>query len=262
LRFSYSKLNVFLTCPLQFKFKYIDKSKSEEITDNYSTYLGRGVHECLQYLYENKDKDWQYLENKWITTAGKILEESEEKTPEVFKDLDTVKMFKNHGRKILKIFFESHKDDFKNPNHLTIALEKSFATSFKEFTLTGIIDKVEKIEDNIFVVDYKTGKVPSQQEIDENLQLSFYAVACRKAGLALSKVQFCMHYVKHNVRIFTQRNIEDIRKLYNILKEVQDKINNNQFDPTPSASACLYCGFKEYCSAYKKPKKVPKNESK
>lgn len=263
MKFSYSKLNVFLTCPLQFKFKYIDKDRSEEITDNYSTYLGRGTHECLQHLYLNKDKNWEWLEGRWLAVSARIIDEANEKTPEIFKNPSTTNMFKNHGRKILKTFYECNQEDFKSPDHITIALEKSFQSPFKEFTLTGVIDKVEKVGSNIYIVDYKTGKALPQQSVDDNLQLSFYAIACRRAGLALGNIQFCMHYIKDNVRIFTKRNLDDIKKLYNILKDVESKIINNDFKPTPSDSNCKYCGFKDKCQAFqdkKNKKEILKDE--
>jgi putative RecB family exonuclease len=250
MKFSYSKLNVFLTCPLQFKYKYIDKLRDKEITDNYATYLGRGMHECLQWLYGNKDKEWSSLESKWIALSSRMIGEANEKTPEVFREMDTCSMFKNQGRKILRNYYEGNQKEFQSPDHSTIALEKFFITTFKEFTLTGVIDKVEKIKNTIYIVDYKTGKPRPQQEVDENLQLSFYAVACRRAGLALGNIEFCMDYVKHNTRIMTTRSIDDVKKLYYVLREVYDKINNNKFDPTPGDSACRYCEHKKICPAF------------
>ena len=252
MKFSYSKLNVFLTCPLQFKFKYIDKDKIEETTDSYSTYLGRGVHEALHMLYQNKDKDLEWLEILWIKICRQQIKEAKQKSPHVFANPNTEDMFKNHGKKILRIFYEENQELFQDSDHTSMALEQSFTTPFKEFTLSGIIDKVEKIGPDIYVVDYKTGAPLDQKEVDENFQLSFYAVACRRAGLSLSNIYFCMHYVKHNVKVFTRRSIDDIKKLYSTLKEIHSKINNNDYEPTPSKSACKYCGFQKYCPvAYK-----------
>lgn len=252
MKFSYSKLNIFLTCPLQYKFKYIDKDKIEETTDNYSTYLGRGIHEALELLYQNKDKDLEWLEIHWLRICNQQIKIANKKSPEVFNNPNTKEIFKNHGRKILRIFYEANKDDFQNPKHETLALEQKFTTVFKEFTLSGVIDKVERIGSEIFVVDYKTGAPGAQKEIDENYQLSFYAIACRKTGLSLSNIHFCMHYVKNNIKIYTRRSIEDIKKLYSTLRTIELKIKNNEFEPTPSKGACKYCGFKKYCPAYKK----------
>lgn len=252
LKFSYSKLNVFLTCPLQFKFKYIDRTKIEKSTDDYSTYLGRSVHLALENLYKNKDKDLEWLEILWIKICNDQFKESTIKSPDVFKDKNTVNMFRNHGRKILRVFYESNQENFKRSDHETIALEQKFTTPLKDFTLTGLIDKVERIGSEIFVVDYKTGAPPTQKEVDENLQLSFYAVACRKTGLALSNIHFVMHHVKHDVIIYTKRTVDDVKRLYSILQSVYDKIINEEYEATPSKNACRFCGFKQYCDAYKR----------
>ena len=250
MRFSYSKLNVFFTCPLQFKFKYLDKDKEEEVTDSYSTYLGRGVHDALHKLYLNKDKDLIWLEKIWAEIAEEQIEEANKKAPDVFKEEKTVTIFKNHGRKILRNFYSDNEGAFKQEEHNSLALEKFFAVDFKDFTLSGVIDKVEKIGSEIYVVDYKTGAPLAQEEVDKNLQLTFYAIACRKAGLPLSKLNFCLHYVKDGVKVFTNRTIEDVKNLYKYLTEVKTKIDNEEFEATPSKTACRYCGFKKYCPAY------------
>lgn len=248
MKFSYSKLSVFLSCPLRFKFKYLDKDKIEDVTDSYSTYLGRGVHKALEELYGNKDKDLDWLEDRWSVICSEMIEEGQTKT-DVFTP-NNITIFKNHGRKIIRGYFETYKHEFQSENHVSIALEKHFDTQLKDFRLTGVIDKVEKINSEIHVVDYKTGSPLTQKEADENLQLSFYAVACRKAGLSLNKVNFCFHYVKDNIKVFTHRTIDDIKLLYETLSNAREKINNNDFEATPSASNCKFCGFKKYCSSY------------
>ena len=45
-------------------------------------------------------------------------------------------------------------------------------------------------------------------------------------------------------------SLEDIKKLYSTLTEVHGKIINKHFEPTPSKTACKYCGFKKHCPSY------------
>ena len=45
-----------------------------------------------------------------------------------------------------------------------------------------MIDRIDRLPSGgIEVIDYKTGRVSSQKGVDESLQLSIYALACRDA---------------------------------------------------------------------------------
>jgi len=47
--------------------------------------------------------------------------------------------------------------------------------------LTGRIDRVDRAPDgSVVIVDYKTGKARSQEDADESLQLSIYAMAAHE----------------------------------------------------------------------------------
>ena len=47
---------------------------------------------------------------------------------------------------------------------------------------TGSIDRIDRLPSGgIEVIDYKTGRVSSQKGVDENLQLTIYALTCRDA---------------------------------------------------------------------------------
>ena len=49
-------------------------------------------------------------------------------------------------------------------------------------TIRGSIDRIDRLPSGgIEVIDYKTGRMTSQKGVDESLQLSIYALACRDA---------------------------------------------------------------------------------
>ena len=80
---------------------------------------------------------------------------------------------------MLKNFYQNN-----NFHELTVlGLESDFELEIKEpndksHIVSGIIDRISKINNHYEVVDYKTGKrLPSQKNVDENNQLSIYALA-------------------------------------------------------------------------------------
>ncbi len=56
------------------------------------------------------------------------------------------------------------------------------ATASAPVVIHGSIDRIDRLPSGgIEVIDYKTGRVSSQKGVDESLQLSIYALACRDA---------------------------------------------------------------------------------
>ena len=63
--------------------------------------------------------------------------------------------------------------------------EESFEMAVGNATVAGRIDRMDRCADGrVVVTDYKTGKPKSQEDADESLQLSIYALAARaRVGL-------------------------------------------------------------------------------
>ena len=72
--------------------------------------------------------------------------------------------------------------------------------------LAGRVDRVDRTgPDTVAIVDYKTGKPKSQEDADESLQLSLYALAAREMfGKRAERLIF--HNLENNVSICTARN--------------------------------------------------------
>ena len=49
-RFSYSSLETYKKCPSQFRFRYIDKIVKPD--EGIEAFMGKRVHEALEYLYD------------------------------------------------------------------------------------------------------------------------------------------------------------------------------------------------------------------
>jgi len=70
-------------------------------------------------------------------------------------------------------------------------------------TVAGRIDRIDASADGgVAIVDYKTGKARPQEEANESLQLSIYAIAAReKWGYRVSSLAF--HNLEENVPVIT-----------------------------------------------------------
>ncbi|MBI3570891.1 MAG: PD-(D/E)XK nuclease family protein, partial [Gammaproteobacteria bacterium] len=67
-----------------------------------------------------------------------------------------------------------------------IKRERKFIEGETQITLTGRIDRLDRGQDGYGIIDYKTGSVPSREEVlqGENIQLPFYALLPEQENIA------------------------------------------------------------------------------
>ena len=58
--------------------------------------------------------------------------------------------------------------------------EEFFDVKVGDIKVVGRIDRVDQSDGGVVITDYKTGKAQSQEDSDESLQLSIYALAARE----------------------------------------------------------------------------------
>jgi RecB family exonuclease len=132
--------------------------------------------------------------------------------------------------------------------------EEWFEVQIEGTKVIGRIDRVDREADgSISIVDYKTGKPRSQEDADESLQLSIYAMAARqKWGYDVGQVVF--HNLEGNVPVFSRRTDFQLEQAKERVLTVARSIADGNFKPKPDFY-CNYCAFRGLCPA--KEKQVP-----
>jgi ATP-dependent helicase/DNAse subunit B len=51
--YSFSQLQVYIQCPLKYRYKYVDKIPAKEFVESAASLLGKIVHESLEKLYKD-----------------------------------------------------------------------------------------------------------------------------------------------------------------------------------------------------------------
>lgn len=178
-----SALNSYISCPLDFYYKYVlklresDEDAVEETIE--ANTLGSYIHNTLQEIY--------------TPFINQILNETElknakEQIPEILKkqflndfSIEDISYGKNYltyamaEKQVLKFIdkeIEEVKRLKKDNQFITIiALEEAFETEISfnnngkqtKAKLSGRIDRIDKIGNTIRVIDYKTGKVEDKE---------------------------------------------------------------------------------------------------
>lgn len=241
VRLSFSRIDTYRRCPLQFRYGYIDKLPGRP-----SPHLsfGSAVHEALERLYDRKLPDWpdedelvSFLYDAWDSSGF------------VHRDRSEQLRFYRMGQRALRDYHRREHEDFEVP----VGTEVWFELPVRdEALIVGSIDRVDRDEDGgLHVVDYKTGKVRDRGAVAGSLQLAIYALACEHLYGRLPET-VCLDYVVAGVRIPVAVDEMDLDRVPEVAVRTARRIRAEEFDPTPN-NLCPWCDYRDICPAWEAP---------
>lgn len=249
MRISYSALDTYTTCPQKFKYQEIEKRKALKSKE---ALFGTAVHDALKFMF-SRDPLFPTLEEVLAHFRTALLESST--MPEHEKT-----RYQESGERMIKNYYS------KNPpwNFTVIDLESKFEVVIEDVsratthTLVGKIDRIDKPDDHTYeIIDYKTSsKLPSQDIVDNNLQLSLYHLGLKKRWphIPPESIILSLYYLKAGEKLQTTRTKEALENtetgLLDSLTMLERKTAENDFPPIPSP-LCNWCGYKPLCPAWR-----------
>jgi len=236
---SFSQIDVFNTCPLQYRYRFIQKIP---ILPSAAQSFGDSVHRSLRDFYQKikfgekptKDDLLKILEENWIP-LGYASRAHEEKAKET-------------GREMLSRFYDELVLEV-----IPKDLEKSFTIKISpDLKIGGKIDRVDEKEGVIEIIDYKTGKVLDQKEVDNSLQMTVYALAATDKEFYNKKpeeVILTFYFLENLEKRSTKRTEDQLKQAKEDLLKKKEEIEKSTFEPTPGPW-CDFCDFKLICEAW------------
>lgn len=272
-RLSASAINTYLSCPLDFYYKYVLRLEEEVSTDPEesmeASQFGSILHYSLDLLYA------EHTNEQEILSLG-ILEQMQKKIDaalnSAFKknDLKQWKKGKNKleyevCRTYLQQFFKWEEQRLKESEIIILGLEDQIEVAQKiklanereiEVKLHGLIDRIEKADGQIQIIDYKSGAVrksklkvadwellltQSAHDHDKFVQLSFYHLLyklkyeteARAAILSLKDLSANLMFAEGIEADATLQLIEEV--VNNMLNKEIPLAHN------PEAKYCKFC---------------------
>jgi RecB family exonuclease len=137
------------------------------------------------------------------------------------------------------------------PRAEVLHTEEWFDVEIAGTKISGRIDRIDRAADgSVVIVDYKTGKARSQDDADDSLQLSIYAMAAhQKWGYGVSELAF--HNLEGNVPVVSKRTEFQLEQARERVLAVVRNIADGNFKPKPDFY-CNFCTFRGLCPAREK----------
>ncbi|HEV2714741.1 MAG TPA: PD-(D/E)XK nuclease family protein, partial [Terriglobales bacterium] len=129
--------------------------------------------------------------------------------------------------------------------------EEFFEVRIGKAAVVGRIDRIDRNGDGaVTITDYKTGKPQSQEDADDSLQLSIYALAAReKWGYRAERLVF--YNLEENAAVITNRSELQLREATLKVEDVAENVAAGRFDPKPGFY-CNFCSYRNLCPATEK----------
>ena len=264
-RYSVTQIQVYLQCPLKYRYRYIDKIPTPEFVENTDTLLWTLVHESLQNLYNNINIFKVPTKEEFIADYYNLRTKKEIETSENWweiinnhKDL-TIDDFKRRWETYLSRYYNKH-TPFKDLQ--VISTEKQISFQLDDWiNFLWFIDRLDKVWDTFIINDYKTNKSLPTEEKDQYIeQLTLYGLWIQqkyaKYYKNLKAKLYFLHFDIEDERDITQNKVDEIKNKYiNIIKKIeQDKVQyamwSKKIFEANQSPLCAWCDYQSICPLF------------
>jgi DNA helicase-2/ATP-dependent DNA helicase PcrA len=237
---SATRIENYETCPLRFKMEADWNLPGEPVP---AMQFGNAVHTALKGYYDAVLVGRPIGREQFLN----IFEEQLAISP--FDDPHQKELYRAQGFEQLGEFYDLRNRE--TAPHV-LATEKYFELMVGGVKVVGRIDRTDRLADgSIAIVDYKTGSPRDQEDADESLQLSIYALATEQEWKQLPS-RLAFYNLETNATSETQRTREGLNAVRQKISEVAGSIGAGRFEPKPGLH-CNSCGFREVCPIQEEP---------
>jgi len=241
---SYSALDTFRTCPRKYKYQEIDRIK---VPKSKEQFFGTLLHSTLKLVHTpgilspTLEQALDFYSKNW--------------NAEVFSDETEERAAFAQGVSMLQDYYKKNDPARINIIDLESRFQVEIERGGEKHIVAGIIDRIDKTEDGYEIIDYKTTrKLPSQEKVDNDLQLSIYLdeflERYPKEIDNLDKIKVSLYYLKHGVKLSSRRTLEQVKKSEELMLDLINQINQSKFEPQISG-LCDWCGYQNLCPMWK-----------
>jgi DNA helicase II / ATP-dependent DNA helicase PcrA len=232
---SASDIDTYRACPLRYKLGRVLKIPSAQTLHQR---FGIAVHQVLERYHAAEhttvEQMMELFENCWRRGG--------------FGDSDRERELHVKARAALVLYHRRLETHEAEP----VWFERSFSFKLGPHHLRGRVDRVDKLPDgNYEMIDYKTGRPRTVDQLKDDVQLSLYAVGARESWQVEAE-RLSYYYVLDDLKVPVPSAEMDPDWIARVVAEVGEAILAQRFEPTPSPSVCGLCDYRIACPAWER----------
>jgi RecB family exonuclease len=244
--FSYSSLSTYEACPLRYAFSYVYGIPTAKKVGALT--FGSTAHAAFEaFTRERRERVARGDPEPTREDLARLFDAAW--IPTAFPDRTTEDGFKRRIAGLLDNFYDGELVSRSTVLHEELDFDLVLAPGDggAPVSIHGQIDRIDRLPGGgIEVIDYKTGRISSQTGVDESLQLSIYALACRDAlGLGTPE-RVTLYFTEGATRLSTTRTDEQLDAARADILVRAGRVRAGEFVATPG-DACRYCDYRAMC---------------
>jgi superfamily I DNA/RNA helicase/RecB family exonuclease len=237
LSLSASDLDLYLTCPLKYKFARVFGIPQEPTINQR---FGILIHNVLERFHKDGEEGG---EGDGLSRLMNLLEAGWRRSG--FGSSDDELQFRDRAREAMRLYWERECDSEGEP----VWLERKFDIRIGEHHVRGRVDRVDRLPGGDHeLIDYKTGIRKSEADLESDLQLALYRLAAREAwDLEASTGSY--YYVLDGDKVAAPVRPDDAERVERTVLQVGEGVLGQDFEPRPSPAVCGWCDYRLICPA-------------
>lgn len=167
VRVTPSKLATWADCPRRYRMTYLDRPAPPRGGAQASSTLGAVVHLALRALFALPPAQ------RTPRTAAALVDKHW--SGEGFRDAEQAARYRERARGWVAEYAADIDADVE-----VVALEQWVSVTTERIVAEGRADRIDRRGDELVVVDYKTGRAPTEADARDSRALALYAVAAER----------------------------------------------------------------------------------
>ncbi len=236
LSLSASDLDLYLTCPLKYKFARVFGIPQEPTINQR---FGILIHNVLERFHRDESDP----DEDGLRRLTGLLEAGWRRSG--FGSSDDELQYRDRAREAMRLYWERERESEGEP----VWLEKKFDIKIGPHHVRGRVDRVDRLPGGEHeLIDYKTGERKSEADLESDLQLALYRLAAREAwGLEASTGSY--YYVLDAEKVAAPTKPDDAERVERTVLQVAEGALGQDFEPRPSPKVCGWCDYRLICPA-------------
>jgi putative RecB family exonuclease len=203
--------------------------------------FGTTLHKVLERFHDSGDTG--------VTTVGDALRIYEESWIDAgYGSAEEMQEAYGEGKEIVEVTIGKELE--RDPNIVTLAVEKMLTYDMGAFSLIGRIDRLDQHPDgSIEIIDYKSGRgAITTEQVESDLAMACYQLMVRRANPD-SNVFATIHALKAGQKATASLSDSELDQFENDIRELGSQILGTTIeDHVPAYKPiCTYCDFQPLC---------------